>query len=79
MLGKLLTFFAIGLLSLIGIGIALAVIGVAFSIALGVGTFLLFKVAPIVFIGWIVLKFLDRRKPRNSLTDADREWLESGG
>jgi hypothetical protein len=85
MLGTLLTFFAVGLIALIVIGVVLSIVGIvfslvgtAFSLAFGLAGFLLFKVAPIVFLGWIVLKVLERRRPRGELTAADREWLESG-
>lgn len=85
MLGTLLTFFAVGLIALLVIGVVLSIVGLAFSlmgaafsIAFGLAGFILFKVAPIVFVGWIVLKLLERRKPRGELTAADREWLESG-
>lgn len=78
MLGTLLTFFAVGLIALIAVGIVLSVVGTVFSLTFGLASFLLFKVAPIVFIGWVVLKIMDRRKPQGELSAADREWLESG-
>ena len=79
MLGTLLTLFAVGLVALLAVGIVLSVLGVVFSIAVGIGTFLLFKVAPVVFLGWVILKLVNRGKGRSGLTDADREFLESGG
>jgi threonine/homoserine/homoserine lactone efflux protein len=78
MIGTLLAFFAVGLATIVAIGIALAAFGLVFSVAWGLATFILFKVAPIVFIGWVVLKLFDRRKSRGELSAADREWLESG-
>lgn len=78
MLGTLLTLFAVGLVTLIVAGLALAALGIVFSVAMGIATFLLFKVAPIVLLGWFVLKLLDRRKPQGELSAADRAWLESG-
>jgi hypothetical protein len=78
MLGTLLTFFAVGLITLIVIGIVLSIVGTVFSIAFGMAGFLLFKVAPVLLVGWIVLKVLDRRKSPPSLSAADREWLERG-
>lgn len=79
MLGTLLTFFAVGLITLIIVGIVLTIVGAVFSLAFGLAGFLLFKVAPIVLLGWIVLKVLDRRPARQGLSAADREWLEKGG
>ena len=46
MLGSLLTFFAVGLITLIVAGIVLSVVGVVFSLTLGLASLLLFKVAP---------------------------------
>ena len=78
MLRALLTFFALGLVALVALGIVLSIIGAAFSIALGLAGFILFKVAPVVLLGWIVLKVIDSRRSKRELSPADREWLESG-
>ena len=78
MLGTLLTFLAVGLITLIVVGIVLSILGTVFSLAFGISWFLLVKVAPIVLLGWIVLKLLDRRRGRGKLSAADREWLEGG-
>ncbi|GEM_PF-378096 len=85
MLGTLLTFFAVGLITLVVVGIVLSVVGIvlsvvgsAFSLVFGLAGFLLFKVAPILLVGWVVLKLLDRRRGRGELTASDRDWLESG-
>jgi uncharacterized membrane protein YvlD (DUF360 family) len=59
-MSSLLTFFAVGLITLIVAGVALSIVGLVFSMALGRAGFLLFKVAPIIFVGWLVLKLLDR-------------------
>lgn len=76
MIGSLLTFFAVGLVTILVAGIVLSVVGVVFSLTFGLATFLLFKVAPILLVGWIVVKILDKRRPKDSLSDADRRWLE---
>ena len=76
MLGALLTFFAVGLVTLLVAGVVLSVIGVVFSLTFGLATFLLFKVAPILLVGWIVVKMIDRKGNKSSLSDADRRWLE---
>ena len=75
MLGALLTFFLVGLVSLVVISIVLAVVGAVFSIALSLAGFLLFKVAPILLIGYLVVRFLAPKHKRLSATD--REWLKS--
>ncbi len=76
-MGTLLTFLAVGLVTLIVAGVVLAVLGAIFSLTLGLAGFLLFKVAPIMFLGWLVLKILDRGR-RRKLSAADRKWLEEG-
>lgn len=75
MVSSLLTFFVVGLLSLVAIGVVLAIVGAVFGLALGLAGFLLFKVAPVVLIGYLVLRLLKPRRTR--LSAADREWLES--
>jgi cell division protein FtsW (lipid II flippase) len=76
MIGTLLTFFAVGLVTLVVAGVALAVVGTMLSLGLGLAAFLLFKVAPILLVGWVVLKVMERKRGR-SLSAADRRWLDS--
>ena len=76
MIGTLLTFLAVGLATLIVAGIVLSILGTVLSIGFGLGMFLLFRVAPVLLIGWVVLKVIDRRKGSESLSAADRRWLE---
>lgn len=75
MLGTLLTFFAAGLATLIVAGIVLSVVGSVIGLVGSLAAFLLFKVAPIMAIGWVIVKVLDRRSNK-SLSAADRRWLE---
>ena len=76
MIGTLLTFLAVGLATLIVAGIVLSILGTVLSIGFGLAMFLLFKVAPVLLIGWVVLKVIDRRKGSERLSAADRRWLE---
>jgi len=75
MIGKLVSLFLIGLVSIVVLGIVLAVVGTVFSIAAALAGFILFKVAPIVLVGYIVVRLFRSRTPR--LSEADRKWLES--
>ena len=75
MIGTMLTFFAVGLATLIVAGIVLSVLGTVLSIGFGLATVLLFKVAPFVLLGWVVMKVIDRRSG-GSLSASDRRWLE---
>jgi hypothetical protein len=47
-----------------------------FSITMGLAWFLLTKVAPILLIGWVVVKVIEKSRGRESLSSADRKWLE---
>ena len=76
MIGTLLTFFAVGLASLIVAGIVLSILGTVLSIGFGLATFLLFKVAPFLLVGWVVLRVIDKRSGGGSLSASDRRWLE---
>ena len=76
MIGTLLTFFAVGLVTLVVAGVALAVLGTVLSLGLGLAAFLLFKVAPILLVGWVVLKVVERRRG-GSISAADQRWLNS--
>ena len=76
MIGTLLTFLAVGLATLIVAGIVFSILGTVLSIGFGLAAFLLFRVAPILLVGWVVLKVIDRRKASESLSAADRRWLE---
>jgi len=76
MIGALLPFFAVGLVALVVAGLVLSVVGVVFSLTFGLATFLLFKVAPILLVGWVVVKLFERSRGGRTLSDADRRWLE---
>lgn len=77
-MGTLLTFLAVGLVTLIAAGVVLSILGTIFSLTFGLASFLLFKVAPIMFLGWVVLKIFDRARGRRRLSAEDRKWLEEG-
>ena len=76
MIGTLLTFLAVGFVTLVVAGIVLSILGSVFSIMVGLASFLLFKVAPFLLVGWVVLKLIERRKGTDSLSTADRRYLE---
>lgn len=75
MISSLLTFFAVGLATIIAAIVVLSVLGVVVGLVGGLASFLLFKVAPVMLVGWVVLKVLDRRSG-HQLSAADRKWLE---
>ncbi len=71
MISSLLTFLLVGLVAVFVIGVVLSVVGAA----VGIAAFLLFKVLPIVLIGYVVLRLVSPKRKR--LSDTDRRWLES--
>ena len=75
MIASLLTFLVVGLIALVVISIVLSIIGAIFGLFLGLAGFLLFKVAPVLVLGYVIVRFLSPRRSR--LSEADRKWLES--
>ena len=73
MLGSLLTFFLVGLVTLIVAGVVLSVVGMA----MGLASFLLFKVAPFLLVGWLVVKVIEKTRGGGKISDADRKWLDA--
>jgi uncharacterized membrane protein len=71
MLSSLLTLFVVGFVALLGIGIVLALLGAMVGLAFT----LIFKVAPLLLVGYVVIRFLAPKPKR--LSAQDREWLES--
>ena len=76
MIGTLLTFFAVGLVTLLVAGVVLWVVGTLFSLTFGLALFLLFKVAPVLLVGWIAVKVFEKVTGGGSLSASDRKWLE---
>ncbi|HLU25811.1 MAG TPA: hypothetical protein VKZ58_08910 [Longimicrobiales bacterium] len=74
MITALVTFFVVGLIGLAVLTAVLAVVGIVFSAALSLAAFLLFKVGPIILLGYLIVRFLAPRQRR--LEKAEREWLE---
>jgi len=76
MLSSLLTFFAVGLVTLVVAGVVLSIAGTVLGLTVGLASFLLFKVAPVLLVGWVVVKLIQRGRRTDSLSAADRRWLE---
>lgn len=62
MLSTLVTLFVVGVVTIFLLGVVLALVGALFSAGLGLAGFLLFKVLPILLIGWLVVRFLAPRR-----------------
>ena len=77
MIRTLLTLFAVGLVTLVVAGIVFSIVGTVFSLTVGLASFLLLKVAPILLVGWLALKVFDKMRGRNRrISAADRRWLD---
>ena len=76
MLSALLTLLVLGIAGIVAIGVVMTLLGVVFSVAIGVAGVLLFKVAPLLLVGWLVLKVIERGRRPKALSDADRKWLD---
>ncbi len=75
MISTILTYLIVGLIVVVGVSLALAVLGTVFGLALGLAKFLLFTVGPILLVGYVVTRLLAPRSKR--LSKAERDWLES--
>jgi hypothetical protein len=70
MIATLLTLFIVGLVTVLLLGLVLSLLGAAVGLAFT----LLFKVAPIILIGYLVIRFLS---PKKKVSAEDEEWLET--
>lgn len=78
MLGTLLTLLIVGFFGLVALSVILAIVGGILSITFGIVGFLLFKVAPVLLVGWVILKLVDRSRGRRRISAADQRWLDGG-
>ena len=77
MIGTLLTFLAVGIVSIVAVWIVLSVVGAVLGITMTIAGFLIFKVAPVMLLGWAALKLWAwARSSRGTLSAKDRRWLE---
>jgi hypothetical protein len=77
MLATLLTLFVAGIVGLIAVSVVLAILGTVLSVTFGLVGFLLFKVAPVLLVGWGVMKLIERKRTGRRISAADQRWLDS--
>jgi hypothetical protein len=78
-MASLLTFLLVGLGALVALSIILAIVGAVLGLAFGLAGFLLFKVAPVVLVGYLIVRFLTPKSKRlERLERAERKWIEGG-
>ncbi len=71
MIAALVTFFLVGLVGLVVLGVLLACIGVFLKAALGLAGILLFRIVPIVALGYLIVRFLAPRRQHTGGSGAD--------
>ena len=71
MISTLLTLLVLGVLGMIVLSVVLSI----FGMAVGLAGFLLFKVAPILLVGYIVMRIVSPKRKR--ISAEDRRWLDS--
>jgi hypothetical protein len=76
MLGTVLTLLVAGIIGLIAVSLVLAILGTVLSVTFGIIGFLLFKVAPLLLVGWVVMKVIERKKNGRRISAADQRWLD---
>ena len=70
MISTLLTLMVLGVIGLVVLSVVLTI----FGLAVGLASFLLFKVAPIVLVGYVAVRLLSPKRKR--ISAEDRRWLE---
>jgi hypothetical protein len=75
MITSLLKLFVVGLVAIVAISVVLGVVAMIFGLAIGLASLLVFKVLPVVLVGYLVLRLFKPKRPQ--LSKADQEWLES--
>ncbi len=81
MISALVGIVVAGIAALVAISVLLVVVSVVFGLAFGVvglALTLAFKVLPILLVGWVVVKLIQRNeRPRSRLSSSDRAWLDT--
>ena len=81
MIGALVGLLVAGVVGLVVLVAILAIVGLVFGLALGVVGLvfaLAFKVLPLLLVGWIVVKLIQKTdRPRYRISAADQRWLDT--
>ncbi len=73
MIGPLLTFLAVGVIVVVAVSLAVSVVSTLLGLTLSIAGFLLFKAAPIMILGWLVLKIVDKLRGVRRLPGGRRQ------
>lgn len=83
MLSALIGLIVVGIVAFVVLTVLLAIFGAIFGLAFGFLGLLLtlaFKILPVVLVGWLVVKLIqrgERSSSRSRLSGSDRKWLDS--
>ena len=81
MISALVGIVVAGIAALVAISVLLVLVSVVFGLAFGIvglALTLAFKVLPILLVGWVVVKLIQRNeRPRGRLSSSDRAWLDN--
>jgi uncharacterized membrane protein len=67
MISSLVTYLVVGFLAIVVLGLTLSAVGVAIG--------LLFKLLPLVLVGYVAVRFFGPK--RKQISETDRKWLDS--
>jgi len=77
MIGAIVGLIGALVVGVVVIAVVLALLGLVFGLAVGLLA-LAIKLLPIVLIGWVVVKLVQRaERPRGVLSASDQRWLDS--
>lgn len=77
MITSLITLFIAGIVGLVMLTVVLALVGTVLGLAFGLAGFVLFKVLPVLLVGWVVLKVIEHTSGgRRKISTADQRWLD---
>ncbi|HEV7588197.1 MAG TPA: hypothetical protein VGO40_08685 [Longimicrobium sp.] len=77
MIGAIVGLIGALVVGVVVIGLVLALLGVVFGVAVGLLALTL-KVLPILLIGWVAVKLVQRaERRRGALSASDQRWLDS--
>jgi hypothetical protein len=75
-IASLLVLLIVGTVVLIACVVVLALLGALLSMVVGLIGFLLFKVVPLLLLGWLVVKLVQRSGSSERIAASDAAWLD---
>lgn len=76
MIGALIGMVVAAVAAVLVMGLVLAVVGTVFGLAFG-ALALALKILPLLLVGWVIVKLVQRAERPRGLSAADRAWLDS--